>query len=298
MRSDVAGCNLASTGHCFKLFSSGNHRIRGVGRRPLSRLARCVVRPEWGAGRSARGRTPRAVRHGVAKRATTVARYAQDLAQTLRNLPYAGRRSRHRRAGRVWTFGPAVVRFARRRTVLGQHGWRTPPCTLLRFTQAAGWIRARSPGRTGTAGHSSHVTDSDQVGQEEKLGRGVFSSRHRDRARRARVPHHVFLERPGVTKISVDRLDSAPPDEAVAIADEIAAARSAKFHGWEVITARQAGVNGRQVRASARLHNPYHADIVLPDLAAEDREEQKRHAQELADRSSWRERSSAAPERS
>ena len=101
-----------------------------------------------------------------------------------------------------------------------------------------------------------------------------------------------------MTKISVDRLDSAPPDEAVAIADEIAAARSAKFHGWEVITARQAGVNGRQVRASARLHNPYHADIVLPDLAAEDREEQKRHAQELADRSSWRERSSAAPERS
>ena len=289
---------MASTCHPFELSSSRNHRIHGVGRRPLSRLARCVAGSEWGAGRSARRRIPRTVPHGVAECATTVARYVQGLPQALRGLPHAGRRSRHRRAGRVWTFGPAVVRFARRRTVLGQHGWRTPPCTLLRLTQAAGWVRARSLGRAGTAGRSSHVTDSDQVGQEEGLGRGVFSSRHRDRARRARVPHHVFLERPGVTRISVDRLDSAPPDEAVAIADETAAARRARFYGWAVVTARQAGVNGRRVRASARLHNPYHADIVLPDLAAEDREEQKRHAQELADRSSWRERPNAAPQRS
>ena len=103
---------------------------------------------------------------------------------------------------------------------------------------------------------------------------------------RARVPHHVFLEREGITEISVDRLDPAPPAEAVASAARIANDRGATFYGWAVVVARNAGANGRHVRTSAKPDNPYHADIVLPDLAAEDREEQKRHAQELADSSS------------
>ena len=36
------------------------------------------------------------------------------------------------------------------------------------------------------------------------------------------------------------------------------------------------------------------ADIVLPDTAAEDREEQKQHAQELADAATWLDRSAHA----
>ena len=99
-----------------------------------------------------------------------------------------------------------------------------------------------------------------------------------------------------MTEISVDRLDLAPPAEAAAAALRIANERgpTVSFYGWAVVIAQEAGADGRQVRASAKPDNPYHADIVLPDLAAEDREEQKRHAQELADSSSWRERPSAS----
>ena len=134
------------------------------------------------------------------------------------------------------------------------------------------------------------MTISRQIEHEENLGRGVFSSGHAKRARRAKIPVHVFLEREGVAEISVDRLDRAPLADAVAIADINAAARRAKFYGWAVILARQASGSRREVRASPKLDNPYHADIVLPDSASEDRDEQISHAQDLADSSSWRER--------
>lgn len=129
-----------------------------------------------------------------------------------------------------------------------------------------------------------------EIGSEEELGRGVFSSRHAERAERSRVPHHIFLERPGITEISVDRLSIAPTDEAVAIAEVAAIARDASFYGWASVSADEAGRNARRVTASPLSSNPYHADIVLPGATAEDREEQKRHAQELADASHWRAR--------
>ena len=143
------------------------------------------------------------------------------------------------------------------------------------------------------------MTVPHQVHREENLGRGVFSSSHARRAQRTKPPKHVFLERDGVTEISVDRLDHATPAEAVAIADGNATGRSAAgrivtFYGWAVVTAWKADANERRVRASPKLDNPYHADIVLPDIAAEDQDEKIRHAQELADNSSWRGRPPSA----
>ena len=88
----------------------------------------------------------------------------------------------------------------------------------------------------------------------------------------------------------MDRLTAAPEEEAVSIAERRAAARGKKFHGWAAVTVADAGTSNRRVAATPQRYNPYHADIILPDLAAEDREEQKRHAQELADASTWRER--------
>ncbi len=126
------------------------------------------------------------------------------------------------------------------------------------------------------------------MASDEELGRGVFSGSTAARARRSRVPLNVFLERRGETNISVDRLSAAPPNKAIAIADSVAAARSADFHGWAVLTVDHAARNEREVIATPLLDNPYHADISLPELAGEDREEQKRHAQELADFSAWR----------
>ena len=111
----------------------------------------------------------------------------------------------------------------------------------------------------------------ESVGPDEELGRSVFSSRNARRAAR-RVPHHVFLERPGETDISVDRLSVAPPDEAVEIADSVGNARNREFYGWAVVIAEDAARNGRKVVASPILNqNPYHADIVLPEIVAEDR---------------------------
>ena len=132
------------------------------------------------------------------------------------------------------------------------------------------------------------MTAEDDIAPEENLGRDVFSSGQARRADRGRVPIHVFLEREGEPELSVDRLDLASPGEAAEIADRVAAGRGKTFYGWAVVDAETAGSNERQVTASPQLDNPYHADIVLPDPAVEDREEQKRHAQELADEATWR----------
>ena len=134
------------------------------------------------------------------------------------------------------------------------------------------------------------MTSGEDIAPEEDLGRDIFSSNQAKRAGRGRVAFNVFLEREGEPRLSVDRLNMASPREVAEIADGVAAGRGRTFHGWAVVDAHTAASNGRQVTASPQLGNPYHADIVLPDAAVEDREEQKRHAQELADASVWRRR--------
>ena len=130
-----------------------------------------------------------------------------------------------------------------------------------------------------------------QIGSDEELGRHVYSRRHAKRALRSSVPHHVFLIQEGKTRISVDRLGVAPLAEALALAEANAADRGRAFYGWATVDARTARRNDRYVAATPIPNtNPYHGDIVLPDSAAADREEQTRHAQELADASRWRPR--------
>ena len=127
----------------------------------------------------------------------------------------------------------------------------------------------------------------ERVRPQEELGRGVFSSKNAKRAKRSRAPAHVFLEKLGEPKISVDRLSVAPLEEVVKIAERVAGVRGASFYGWAIVAAKRIRENCREVVATPLLDNPYHADILLPDGAAEDREEQQRHAQELADASRW-----------
>ena len=140
------------------------------------------------------------------------------------------------------------------------------------------------------SGSFQRVTVSDDLEDRENLGRRLFSKRRRDRARRGGIPLDVFLEQAGATLISVDRLDLSSPSEATAIADRAAKARKKPFYGWAVVTAQQASTNGRRVEASPQLDNPYHADVVLPDVAGEDQDKQKSHAQELAKGAAWQER--------
>jgi len=138
------------------------------------------------------------------------------------------------------------------------------------------------------------VTAPGDIGDRENLGRRLFSRRRRDRARRGRVPLDVFLERLGTTRISVDRLDLSSPLEATSIADRAAKARNRPFYGWAVVMAQQAGAGGRRVEASPQRDNPYHADVILPDVVEEDQDEQKGHAQQLANGATWRERNGSA----
>ena len=132
------------------------------------------------------------------------------------------------------------------------------------------------------------------ISPNETLGRGIFSSTQARQANRGTMPGHVFLERCGEVTISVDRLDFAKPEDMATLGDEVAVGRSVgsvrTFYGWAVIAAEDAGSNGRRVVATPQPGNLYHADIILPDSAAEDRDEQTWHAQELADASRWRKR--------
>lgn len=131
----------------------------------------------------------------------------------------------------------------------------------------------------------------NQVLDEERLGRGVFSSRQANRAMRSKAPYHVFLERRGVVEISVDRLNLAPPEKALEIANSNAVRRGATFYGWAAVKAKVAKERERQVRASPIPDNSFHADIILPDSVKEDRNEQIIHAIELARNSKWCDRS-------
>ena len=127
----------------------------------------------------------------------------------------------------------------------------------------------------------------EEVAPDENLGRGVFSHNHARRAARKRVPFNVFLEAAGKVNLSVDRLDEGPLTELTAIATAVGARRHGTFCGWAVVRAFRASQNGRRALKTPLPQNPYHADIVLPDRAADEREEQKQHAQELADAAHW-----------
>ena len=126
----------------------------------------------------------------------------------------------------------------------------------------------------------------NRIAPAEELGRGISSRRNARRAERSNIPYHEFLPREGVTEISVDRLSVGSLKESTAIAD----ARTPKFYGWAVVIAKDAERSGRKVAASPLEGNPRHADIILPASAAQDRDEQRRHAQELRDLSFWRPR--------
>ena len=123
----------------------------------------------------------------------------------------------------------------------------------------------------------------------ERLGRSVFSSRSRKRARNGRIDVNIFLEREEAESISVDRMDHAPLDELADSAREWGRSRtpSLNFYGWAVVAVRDATRNGRTVAATPTPENRFHADIFLNVTGDERRRQQKQHANELAAYSRW-----------
>lgn len=128
------------------------------------------------------------------------------------------------------------------------------------------------------------------IGDWEKLGRGVFSSRQADTAAKTGVPAGVFLEQAGKCEISVDRITRAPEAEAAENAGKVAAKRNPprNFYGWATVSAEETREAGFEAVDSPLPGNRYHADIILPDVAAENREAQVEYAATLAGMAEWR----------
>lgn len=130
----------------------------------------------------------------------------------------------------------------------------------------------------------------DSVPKEEDLGRGVFSSRHVKAARRYRVSPDAFLERPGRREISVERLSRSSLAKALKRGERAADRRNRRFYGWAVVAVAAVLERSMKVKATPTPENRWHADIVLPEPAAEDKGVQRQYAQKLADASRWRPR--------
>ena len=130
-----------------------------------------------------------------------------------------------------------------------------------------------------------------ELDADEDLGRGVFSSRNRNRARRGIIDLDIFLESEQAESISVDRMDHAPIDELAAWSREQARNRgpSRQFYGWAVLKVRDAEKDGRTVAATPMPQNRCHADILLNVTGEERRSQQTKHAIRLAAHSHWQE---------
>lgn len=146
-----------------------------------------------------------------------------------------------------------------------------------------------------TALDANSVNGPGPVGSWEALGRRVFSRSEARRAARGRIQPKVFLERPGVRKLSVDRLTRA--EAAAELAEVVEDAKTAAanrqlppniFCGWAVVNVEAVIRASCSVTDSPLPNNRYHANIVLPDSAMENDEAQRGYATTLAGKAKWK----------
>lgn len=136
--------------------------------------------------------------------------------------------------------------------------------------------------------------DETQLRPDEGLGRRVSSRGHRAKVQSGNAPLNLFIlpdKQPERHKISVDRLHDEYLADVSAIADyyfKHEHPEKRNFYGWAEVTQEKASELGRKVEPTPLRDNKYHADIVLPFLAAIDPREMERHATELAAKASWR----------
>ena len=124
---------------------------------------------------------------------------------------------------------------------------------------------------------------------DELLGRAVFSSQEARRVETgSKFKLNTFLPKKGERKISVTRLPSLDENELNQAGQKISELRQKTCYGWAVIVAEKVRKEGRNVEASPQPGNCHHADIILPEVCARCRKEQKRHAAALAADSTWK----------
>ena len=145
-----------------------------------------------------------------------------------------------------------------------------------------------------TASNLGPARSPSPPGEWEELGRRIFSRSTARDAAKNRVPFHLFLEKASVKELSVDRLTVAEPEgiaEVVADALQAAANRPSPpntFSGWAVVNVEAVRETGCHVKDSPLPNNRYHADIILPDTAMENKEAQQGYATTLAGKAKWK----------
>ncbi len=125
---------------------------------------------------------------------------------------------------------------------------------------------------------------SKDVNDDDKLGRGSFSTKDVNKA--GKVRYCLFFYKRKDT-ISVDRLFNFCLEKLTAIQDKHAQKRN-QFYGWAGIKTLDAKKNGRKTQSNPVKDNPYHANIILPKNIEDD--DRRSHAKELAFYSKWVER--------
>ncbi len=109
----------------------------------------------------------------------------------------------------------------------------------------------------------------------ELIGRRLYSEKHI--TRRGKVNFRAFYK-PGDSKLSVDRLTYAPTGFLEGLGKQDGKRRGQTFYGWagrraELIENQGVAVRPSPIRDHPKLpDNEYHADVVLPEHANNDRE--------------------------
>ena len=121
-----------------------------------------------------------------------------------------------------------------------------------------------------------------QVLDNEECGRGVWDSSKAKDPTNARI----FREKFGELRASIDRLDLADLASLTDLHDK--ARGGGRFKGWHVLTAEQIRSANCEVVEDPLLDNPWHANIVFPDITKIDEDEWKQVSHTLATMAHWR----------
>ena len=99
-----------------------------------------------------------------------------------------------------------------------------------------------------------------------------------------------FRDEKSPVEISVFILSRVSDSKLTQIADSIAVQRGSnrKFYGWAELSVANASIDAREVHATPAPENKWHADIVLPIAAKDDKKVRERHVNQLAHLSTLR----------
>ena len=137
-----------------------------------------------------------------------------------------------------------------------------------------------------------NIQSSASVLVKGDVGRAIFQSNHWKSICRGVASVAIFRDEKSPVEISVFILSRVSDRKLTQIADSIAVQRGSnrKFYGWAELSVANASIDAREVHATPAPENKWHADIVLPIAAKDDKKVRERHVNQLAHLSTSRPR--------